>query len=237
MTPLDITLADLIARLEKEQPQADALARVSQAHLRSQTLADLGDQLVDHYVSQAKRGGASWAQIGQALGVSKQAAQQRQAGTPFELFTELARHSVVLAQEAARTSRHDLIGTEHLLLGLLDEPNGDAYRLLTATDSQRTVRNAVQEVMVPPGTRRLRGHIAFGSDSTHAIEQARLAAHDLGHEWVGTGHLLLGLSRTPDSPAAQALGALGFTSDGLREAVASAAAENLAPASSPVTHG
>src|ERR1700742_3339289 len=117
MVPLDINLADLIARLDAELPDADALARVSEAHLRSQTLTDLGDQLVDHYVGKAKQGGASWTQIGDAIGVSKQAAQQRRGSTPFDRFTDLSRHSIVLAQEAARAHRHARIGTDHLLLG------------------------------------------------------------------------------------------------------------------------
>lgn len=60
---LDISLADLIARLDEELPEADPLARVSEARLRSQTLSGLGDQLIDHYVSKAKQTGASWTEI------------------------------------------------------------------------------------------------------------------------------------------------------------------------------
>ncbi|MEK8170488.1 hypothetical protein NKH77_15430 [Streptomyces sp. M19] len=81
MSPLDISLADLIAHLDEELPDADELARISEARLRAQTLSDLGDQLIDHYVSKAKRTGASWTEIGDAIGVSKQAAQQRHAPT------------------------------------------------------------------------------------------------------------------------------------------------------------
>ncbi len=229
MTPLTINLADLISRLDEELPDADALERISEAHLRSQTLTDLGDQLVDHYVSRAKHSGASWTEIGDALGVSKQAAQQRRAATPFDRFTDLSRHSIVLAQEAARTRRHDLIGTEHLLLGLLGEPNGLAYKVLTATaTSERGVRDAIEQATPPAGTKVLRGHIPFGSDSKEAIEQARHASDDLGHDGVGTEHLLLGLIRGKGSPAAQILHALGFTSDELHKTVKAAAADQLA---------
>ena len=82
MSPLDISLADLIARLDEELPDASDLSRISEARLRAQTLSDLGDQLIDHYVSKAKQTGASWTEIGDAIGVSKQAAQQRHAPAP-----------------------------------------------------------------------------------------------------------------------------------------------------------
>jgi ATP-dependent Clp protease ATP-binding subunit ClpA len=202
---------------------------VRTARHRSQTLTDLGDQLVDHYVSKAKQRGASWTEIGDASGVSKQAAQQRRASTPFDRFTDLNRHSIVLAQEAARTHKHDLIGTEHILLGLLGEPQGLAYEVLTATTtSEQSVRDAIEEVMPRARTKVSRGHIAFGSDSKEAIEQARHASEDLGYDWVGTEHMLLGLIRAEGSPAAQILRSLGFTSEGLHEKVKTATAGQLA---------
>jgi hypothetical protein len=77
MSPLNVALEDLIAQVEAEVPDASALSRVRLAQFRVRTLADLGDQLVGHFVDQARREGASWSQIGDALGVSKQAAQQR----------------------------------------------------------------------------------------------------------------------------------------------------------------
>jgi hypothetical protein len=223
MTPLHITLSDLVARLDRDLPEADALARISEAHLRSQTLNDLGEQLVDHYVSKAKQGGASWTEIGDAIGVSKQAAQQRRSSTAFDGFTDLSRHSIVLAQEAARTHKHDLIDTQHLLLGLLGEPQGLAHTLLTAgTASEQAVRDAIEEAMPSRGTKALRGHIAFAPDSKEAIEQAHHASQDLGHSRVGTEHLLLGVIRVGSSSAAQVLHALGFTSDELHERVRTA---------------
>src|SRR6201994_819059 len=150
MSPLNVSLADLIARLDAEFPDASNLARISEAHLRARILADLGDQLVGHYVGQAKQAGASWSEIGDAIGVSKQAAQQRHAPTAFERVTDLHRHSIVLAQEAARTHKHDFIGTEHLLLGLLGEPRGLAHQLLVAkAGSEQRVRDTI-EAELPP---------------------------------------------------------------------------------------
>ncbi|WP_217545472.1 Clp protease N-terminal domain-containing protein [Streptomyces sp. GbtcB6] len=220
MSPLDISLADLIARLDEELPEASELARISEARLRAQTLSDLGDQLIDHYVSKAKQVGASWTQIGDAIGVSKQAAQQRHAPAAFERFTNLNRHSIVLAQEAARTHKHDSIGTEHLLLGLLGEPQGLAYEVLVAkTESEQRIRDAIEEAMPPAGKKAPRGHIPFHEESKEAIAQARRASTDLGHDWVGTEHTLLGLIRVAQSPAAQILRDLGFTSEELHETV------------------
>ena len=220
MSPLDISLADLIARLDEELPGASELARISEARLRAQTLSDLGDQLLDHYVSKAKQVGASWSEIGDAIGVTRQAAQQRHTPAPFDRYTDLNRHSIVLAQEAARTHKHDSIGTEHLLLGLLGEPRGLAYEVLVAkAESEERVRDVIEQAMPPAGKKALRGHIAFRPESKEAIEQAMRASADLGHDWVGTEHSLLGLIRTQQSPAAQILHDLGFTSDGLHETV------------------
>ncbi|GJF32480.1 hypothetical protein KNE206_51800 [Kitasatospora sp. NE20-6] len=229
MSPLNISLADLIARLDEELPDADNLARISEAHVRSHTLSDLGDQLVGHYVGKAKQAGASWTEIGDAIGVSKQAAQQRHTPAAFERFTNLNRHSIVLAQEAARTHKHDGIGTEHLLLGLLGEPQGLAYEVLTAkAGSEQRIRDAIEEALPPAGQKALRGHIAFRPDSKEAIEQASRASADLGHDRVGTEHMLLGLIRVEEGPAAQILRSLGFTSDELHETVRTEVAERSA---------
>ncbi|WP_327045905.1 hypothetical protein OG320_30240 [Microbispora sp. NBC_01189] len=229
MSPLNISLADLIARLDEELPDADHLARISEAQLRAKTLSDLADQLVGHYVGKAKQAGASWSEVGDAIGVSKQAAQQRHAPNVFDRFTDLNRHSIVLAQEAARTHKHDFIGTEHLLLGLLGEPRGMAYEVLTAkTGSEQRVRDAIGEALPPAGQKALRGHIAFRPEGKEALEQASRASADLGHDWVGTEHTLLGLIRVEESPAARILRDLGFTSDELHETVKAETAKRSA---------
>ena len=227
MSPLDVSLADLIARLDEEFPDAGDLARITEAQLRARTLSDLGDQLVGHYVGKAKQAGASWSEIGDAIGVSKQAAQQRHTPAPFERFTDLNRHSIVLAQEAARTHKHDSIGSEHLLLGLLGEPRGLAYEVLLAkTESEQRIRDAIEEALPPPGTKAPRGHIAFRPETKSVIEQAARAASELGHDGIGTEHLLLGLIRTEKSPAAQILHNLGFTSAELHETIKRHAAQD-----------
>lgn len=227
-TTSNIDLADVIAHVDDELADAGDLAKVSEAQRRAQALTDLGNRLVDHFVSEAKLRGASWTQISDVLGSTTQPDRQH-TSKAFSRFTDLSRHSIVLAQEAARTHQHDLIGTEHLLLGLLSEPRGVAYEVLVArTGSERDVRAVVEGAMPPSGESTLPGHIAFGPDSTLAIEQALRAASDLGHDWVGTEHLLLGLIRTADSSAALILRNLGFTSEGLHDTVAAAVTDRLA---------
>ena len=217
---LDISLAELIARLYEELPDADDLARISEARRRAQALSDLGDQLVDHYVSEAKLSGATWSEISDALGDSGQSGPRRRSTNAFERFTDLNRHSIVLAQEAAAEHKHAHIGTDHLLLGLLGEPRGVAYEVLVAkAGSEQLVRDATEAAMAPVGDKERNGHIAFAPDSKEVIEQAVRASYDLGHDWVGTEHTLLGLIHVEQSLAAEILRDLGFTPDGLRELV------------------
>jgi hypothetical protein len=208
MSPLNISLADLIARMDAELPDTDNLARISEAQLRAHTLADLGEQLVGHYVGQAKQAGASWTQIGEAIGVSKQAAQQRWVPTMFDRFTKRARHAVVLAQEAARVRKHHYIGTEHLLLGLLGESDGLAGQMLVAmAGSTEAVTQAV-DAKVEPGTENAPAKIPFTLKGKEALEQAIIQAKELDHNFVGTEHMLLALLAVQDGVAAEVLAEL-----------------------------
>ncbi|HZX05173.1 Clp protease N-terminal domain-containing protein [Kribbella sp.] len=223
---LNITLGELIAGVYEDLPDADDLTRIAEARRRARALTDLGEQLVDHYVSEAKLSGASWSDIGDALGTN---ADKARASDVFARYTNLNRHCIVLAQEAARTHKNDLIGTEHLLLGLLSEPRGLAYDVLTAhATSEQQVRDAVEAALPAAGEEALQGHIAFGPDSKDAIKETLRAAGELGHDWVGTEHTLLGLIRVEDSGAARVLRELGFTSGSLHETIKTEAAARLA---------
>ncbi|MGZ0145653.1 Clp protease N-terminal domain-containing protein [Kribbella sp. WER1] len=224
---LNISLGELIAGVYEDHPDADDLARIAEARRRARALTDLGEQLVDHYVSEAKLSGASWSDIGDALGVS--GADRPRTSDVFARYTNLNRHCIVLAQEAARTHKHDLIATEHLLLGLLSEPRGLAYDVLTAHDtSEQQVRDAIEAALPAAGAEALQGHIAFGADSKESIKETIRAAGELGHDWVGTEHTLLGLIRVEDSGAARILRSLGFTSDALQTTIKSEIAARLA---------
>src|SRR6266480_7523869 len=106
MPPLDVNLQSLISGVDTDLAGDDAIAKVTEARQRARALGDLGDQLVDHYVAAARAARASWSQIGDAMGVSKQAAQQRKGQGKFDRFTDRARKVVVFAEGQARSWRH-----------------------------------------------------------------------------------------------------------------------------------
>jgi ATP-dependent Clp protease ATP-binding subunit ClpC len=134
----------------------------------------------------------------------------------FERFTDRARRVVVLAQEEARLLNHNYIGTEHLLLGLVHEGEGVAARALESLGvSLDAVRQQVEEI-IGQGDRAPTGHIPFTPRAKKVIELAGREASDLGHNYVGTEHLLLGLIREGDGVAAQTLAKLGVDLAGVR---------------------
>lgn len=223
MSPLNISLDDLITRLDDDLPGSTVLAKITEAQSRAGTLAALGDQLVGHYVAQAKEDGASWSEIGDAIGVSKQAAQQRHSLGAFQRFTDLARHSIVLTQEVARSHRHNYIGTEHLVLGLLSEPRGLAAKLMIEKAGDEAAANTTLAAQLgEAGTRMPQGHIPFTPKAKTALEAANRESVALGHHFVGTEHVLLGVMTVEDCKGAAGLRALGFDADGLRDLVRTA---------------
>ena len=123
----------------------------------------------------------------------------------FERFTNRARHAVVLAQEEARRMQHNYIGTEHVLLGLLGEPDGLACRALAGVGmSLEAARNEVTAI-VGTGTASLSGHIPFTPRAKKTLELALREALQLHHNYIGTEHILLGLIREGEGVAAQVL--------------------------------
>jgi ATP-dependent Clp protease ATP-binding subunit ClpA len=139
----------------------------------------------------------------------------------FERFTERARRVVVLAQEEARRLHHNYIGTEHILLGLIREGEGVAALALDALGiSLDAVRQQVEEIIgqspqeVPPP-----GHIPFTPRAKKVLELSLRESLDMGHNYIGTEHILLGLVREGEGVAAQVLGKLGARLDRVRAKV------------------
>jgi ATP-dependent Clp protease ATP-binding subunit ClpA len=127
----------------------------------------------------------------------------------FERFTDQSRRVVVLAQEEARRLDHNYIGTEHLLLGLLRERRGAAGRALASAEvTVEAVREQV-ETLVGRGQTAPSGHIPFTGRAKRCLELALREAMKLGHSYIGTGHLLLGLTSVGDGTAVRVLGAVG----------------------------
>jgi ATP-dependent Clp protease ATP-binding subunit ClpC len=124
----------------------------------------------------------------------------------FERFTAYARHTVVLSQEEARRMNHNYIGTEHVLLGLLGEPAGVAYRVLEAHGmTLKGVREEIAELIGPGKQAQRSGHIPFTPRAKKTLELALREAVQLKHNYIGTEHILLGLMREGDGVAAQVM--------------------------------
>ncbi|MDO5726663.1 MAG: ATP-dependent Clp protease ATP-binding subunit [Bowdeniella nasicola] len=137
----------------------------------------------------------------------------------FERFTDRARRVVVLAQEEARMLNHNYIGTEHILLGLIHEGEGVAGRALEALDiTLEAVREQVVE-MIGEGQQAPSGHIPFTPRAKRVLELSLREALQLGHGYIGTEHMLLGLLREGESVAAQVLTKLDTDPQEVRQQV------------------
>lgn len=123
----------------------------------------------------------------------------------FERFTDRARRAVVLAQEEARLLQHDYIGTEHLLLGLIHEEESMAARALGALGLTLEGAQAEVERRIGKGSEAPTGHIPFTPRAKKVLELSLRQALQLGHNYIGTEHILLGLLREGEGVAAQIL--------------------------------
>jgi ATP-dependent Clp protease ATP-binding subunit ClpC len=134
---------------------------------------------------------------------------QSRSGTMFERFTDRARRVIVLAQEEARMLNHNYIGTEHILLGLIHEGDGVAAQALDSMGiSLDAVRHEVEEI-IGRGQEARSGHIPFTPRAKKVLELSLREALQLGHTYIGTEHILLGLIREGDGVAPQVLVKLG----------------------------
>jgi hypothetical protein len=217
-----VRLEDLVGFVESSQPDADALEQLSEAVLVAEHLAELSDRLVGHFVAAARESGASWTEIGRSLGVSKQAAQKRfvdrpsdipalRPGRAFSRFTDRAKHVVIAAQDEARRARHIEVGMEHLLLGFLHEPKCVAVKAIESLGAPRdALRGAIEATLGPPCDG-VPGHIPFSREAKKARKLALREALRLGHNYIGTEHMLLAILWDEKSAGAIILNDLGVT--------------------------
>src|SRR5579859_8008503 len=211
-TPVPMTgqvrLDDLIEVIKKVH--ADPLEQLTDAVLAADHLGDVADHLIGHFVDQARRSGASWTDIGRSMGVTKQAAQKRfvpkdpgqvpdlDASQGFTRFTPRARNTVMAAQNEARVAGHSQIGPEHLVLGLLTEPGGLAAAAIGARGvSLEDVRQAVTAALPPPAAE-VPTVIPFDTQARKALELTFREALRLGHDYIGTEHILLAVLELED---------------------------------------
>ncbi len=180
----------------------DTLDQLSDAVLAADHLGEVADHLIGHFVDQARRSGASWTDIGRAMGVSKQAAQKRfvpketvelDMEQGFNRFTPRARNVVVASQNAARETGQAEIRPEHLILGLLSEPATIAAKTLVEQGvSLDSVRESATS-RLPAPSESLPALIPFDARAKKALELTFREALRLGHNYIGTEHILLAL--------------------------------------------
>jgi hypothetical protein len=221
-----IRLDDLIETIKKVHP--DALDQLSSAVLAADHLGEVADHLIGHFVDQARRSGASWTDIGRSMGVTKQAAQKRfvprdlplDPEQGFTRFTVRARGVVVAAQEEARTAGNDEITPAHLVLGLLTQRDALAARALTAQGLDLDAFRQAVTATLPARTDDLPALIPFDGNAKKAIELTFREALRLGHNYIGTEHLLLALLEREDGDGV--LTGLGIDKARAEESIAAA---------------
>ncbi|WP_253773025.1 Clp protease N-terminal domain-containing protein [Goodfellowiella coeruleoviolacea] len=233
-------LADLIAVVDSRAGSGSALDRVSVAETLVTELNRLGDRLLGYCIEQARAQGHSWSDIGTHLGVSRQAAQQRygprwasltladlaQAGA-FPRLTARTRTALERAEQHVRRLRHDSLGTEHLLLAILDDEQTLAARALHALGVAAADLRAAVEQRVPAGDTPAPAAIPVGASARRGLDAALSEALELGHNYIGTEHLLLGLLHDTRGPASRALAEQGVGLDAVRSAIKDLISEYL----------
>lgn len=216
------SLTDLIQLIEETRPDTDPLQLLTEAVVVSGRLADLGDELAGHFVEGARSSGATWAEIGECMGVSKQAAQKRfptggpgrvgRGGFFLTRLAEEARHVVRRAVGHARQTGTSHVGTEHLVLALLDDPDSHASRAITGLGgSVEEIRSAAHSEHESGRTSGGSGHVPFSPDAKKVLELALREAIRSGDRRIGTEHILLGILRDSRSPGARILIDRGIT--------------------------
>ena len=224
MTDFPVSLDNLIAFVRTLQPGGGPLENLADAMTVAARLDEQSDALIGYFVDQARRSGASWSKIGAGLGVTKQAAQQRFVSrwesAEFSRFTARARNVLAAARQIAGLGGAEQVDAGHLAAGLLSEPDGVAARVIHAaglTDEQVTAALGVPAASGPgdadPAALR---QLRFTEDGRRALRYTLEATLSLGHNYIGTEHLLLGILGA-DGDAAKTLAGLGLTVEVARQ--------------------
>ncbi|MEU2669556.1 Clp protease N-terminal domain-containing protein [Streptomyces sp. NPDC007164] len=204
-----VRLDELIEAIKKVH--TDALDQLSDAVIAADHLGDVADHLIGHFVDQARRSGASWTDIGKSMGVTRQAAQKRfvakdpgevsdlDPSQGFSRFTPRAKNVVMAAQNEALAAHNNEVGTQHLVLGLLSEPEGLAAAFVKAQGiTLEAVREAATEALPPAVTGELPEIVPYDAGARKALELTFREALRMGHNYIGTEHILLALLEQED---------------------------------------
>ncbi|MGW2831067.1 Clp protease N-terminal domain-containing protein [Streptomyces sp. NPDC001286] len=195
-----VRLDDLIAAIKKVH--SEPLDQLQDAVIAADHLGEVADHLIGHFVDQARRSGASWTDIGQSMGVTRQAAQKRfvpkestdlDPNQGFGRYTLRARNVVMSAHNEAKAAPHTEVAPAHLVLGLLAEPEGLGAKAITAQGvTLDSVREAATAAL-PPAAEAAPELVPYASDAKKVLELTFREALRLGHNYIGTEHILLAL--------------------------------------------
>ncbi|WP_328334976.1 MULTISPECIES: Clp protease N-terminal domain-containing protein [unclassified Streptomyces] len=223
-----VRLDDLIEAIKKVH--TDTLEQLTDAVIAADHLGEVADHLIGHFVDQARRSGASWTDIGKSMGVTRQAAQKRfvpkgagealtlDPSQGFSRFTPRAKNVVMASQDEARAAGNAEIGVGHLILGLLAEPDALAAQSLISQGARPdAVREAVTAAL-PPGAEAVPELIPYDAAARKVLELTFREALRLGHNYIGTEHILLALLEFEDG--AGALSGLGISKSATESYVA-----------------
>ena len=225
------SLSELIQTVHDRSADRDALARVAAAAEVTGEITNKGDLLLGHFVAAARQAGCSWSEIGTALGVTKQGAQQRfvdrddasRAGDEHLLlrYTSRARSSVARAREEALEMGHSYVGTEHLLLGILADRGALSVKVVEALGVPAVeLRDAVVEAAGPRSPYNpSAGEPPFTPRARRVLDLTRGESLRLGHNYIGTEHLLLALVAEEEGIAGRVLREHGVDMDRARAEV------------------
>ncbi len=212
----NVRLDDLIAGIRAAHD--DPLDQLAGAMVTAEHLGEIADHLIGHFVDQARRAGSSWTDIGARMGVSKQAAQKRfvprtpaapslaEEPNPFSRFTPRARNVITEAHNLALAEHCAFVTPEHLARGLVTAPESLADLTLRAlgTDlaslaaAAAASRPAVESPSRPPDTETdARSVVPYDDRSRSVLEATVATAVEMGHDFIGTEHLLLALFTDP----------------------------------------
>ncbi|GAA4541957.1 Clp protease N-terminal domain-containing protein [Amycolatopsis samaneae] len=238
--PNPIRLDDLISAI-KSNNDKDVLGQLSDAVYMGEHLGEVADHLIGHFVDQARRSGASWTDIGKSMGVSKQAAQKRfvpkddadgsQGGKiqhVFGRYTDRARHVIVASEKAASDAANGSIETVHLVLGLLSEPAALAAGAILAQGVTLEAVREAAEARLPEPVDPVPFKVPFGAGSKKALELTLREGLRLGHNYIGTEHILLALLEQGEGSGFEVLDGLGIRKDAVETKIVETLAEIVA---------
>jgi hypothetical protein len=218
-----VRLSELIDVVIGLNPDGDPLDHLEDAVTTASRLGDVADHLIGHFVDQARRSGASWTEIGEHMGVTKQAAQKRFVPKDTDLgeivnnatltnFTPRARDVLSIAQDRAQRLGRGRVTNEHIVLGLLAQSDSLAGKAIVALGaSLDDVRAAIVEGL--PERKATKEPVRFSGPAKKTLQLALRTALQLGHNYIGTEHILLGLLQLDDDAATDILAEFGITYD------------------------